>query len=341
MTGPASAPKLLADIGGTNARFAVLGEDGEIAHFETLACGDYPDLASAAAAYLESLGLATAPREAAFAIAAPVSLTGISDDVTFTNLAWSFSVAQTKERLALARLEVVNDFTAIALALPHLETSDLEQVGGGTAQEDGVKAVLGPGTGLGVSGLVPSSSSSSPSSPPCPSSSLSGDWTPLASEGGHVTMAAANDRESAVLGILRGKFGHVSAERLLSGPGLVNIAGALAQLESKSGADKTPDEITRRALSGECGLCAEALDMFCAMLGTVAADLALTLGARGGVYIAGGIVPRLGPAFAASPFRGRFEDKGRYSDYLPQIPSWVITRDAPAFAGLRALILQG
>lgn len=331
MTGPASAPKLLADIGGTNARFAVLGEDGEVAHFETLACGDYPDLASAAAAYLESLGLATAPtapQEAAFAIAAPVPLVNASDSLTFTNLAWSFSVAQTKERLALARLEVVNDFTAIALALPHLETGDLEQVGGGTAQEDGVKAVLGPGTGLGVSGLVPS-----PLSPT--------DWTPLASEGGHVTMAAANDRESAALGILRRKFGHVSAERLLSGPGLVNIAGALAELESKSGADKTPDEITRRALSGECGLCAEALDMFCAMLGTVAADLALTLGARGGVYIAGGIVPRLGPALAASPFRGRFEDKGRYSDYLPQIPTWVITRDAPAFAGLRALLLQG
>ncbi len=328
MAGPAPAPKLLADIGGTNARFAVLGEDGEIAHFETLACGDYPDLASAAAAYLESLGLATAPVEAAFAIAAPVSLTETGDHVTFTNLAWSFSVAQTREHLSLARLEVANDFTAIALALPHLEAGEVEQVGGGTAQEDGVKAVLGPGTGLGVSGLVPSSSSP-------------GGWTPLASEGGHVTMAAANDRESAVLGILRGKFGHVSAERLLSGPGLVNIAGALAQLESKSGADKTPDEITRRALSGECVLCAEALDIFCAMLGTVAADLALTLGARGGVYIAGGIVPRLGPAFAASPFRGRFEDKGRYSDYLPQIPTSVITRDAPAFAGLKALILRG
>ncbi len=327
MTGPAPAPKLLADIGGTNARFALLGKDGEIAHFKTLACGDYPDLTNAAAAYLESLGLTTPPTEAAFAVAAPAPLTGSDDGVTFTNLAWSFSVAETKERLALARLEVINDFTAIALALPHLGTSDLEQVGGGTAQANGVKAVLGPGTGLGVSGLVPS-----------PSSSLSPsltNWTPLASEGGHVTMAAANDRESSVLAVLRGKFGHVSAERLLSGPGLVNMAGALAELENKSGTDKTPDEITRRALSGECGLCAEALDMFCAMLGTVAADLALTLGARGGVYIAGGIVPRLGPAFAASSFRGRFEDKGRYSDYLPQIPTSVITRSPPPFLKLQ------
>ena len=332
----APAPKLLADIGGTNARFALLGEDGEITRFETLACGDYPGPAAAAAAYLQSLGLAAAPMEAAFAVAAPVPLQEAGDSVTLTNRAWSLSVAETKDHLSLARLHVVNDFTAIALALPHLETSDMEQVGGGTAQEGGVKAVLGPGTGLGVSGLVPSSSSS-----PSPS----GSWTPLASEGGHATMAAANDRESAVLAVLRGKLGHVSAERLLSGPGLVAIAGALAQLENQPDPDetpaKTPDEITRRGLSGEDGLCAEALDMFCAMLGTVAADLALTLGARGGIYIGGGIVPRLGPAFATSPFRARFEDKGRYSDYLAGVPSWVITRDVPAFAGLKALLLQG
>ena len=338
MAEPAPAPKLLADMGGTNARFALLGEDGKITRFETLACGEYPGPAAAAAAYLQSLGLAAAPMEAAFAVAAPVPLQKAddSDSVTLTNRAWSLSVAETKDCLSLVRLHVVNDFTAIALALPHLKTSDLEQVGGGTAQEGGVKAVLGPGTGLGVSGLVPSSSSS-----PSPSR----NWTPLASEGGHATMAAANDRESAVLAVLRGKLGHVSAERLLSGPGLVAIAGALAQLENQPDPDeppaKTPDEITRRGLSGEDGLCAEALDMFCAMLGTVAADLALTLGARGGIYIGGGIVPRLGPAFATSSFRARFEDKGRYSDYLAGVPSWVITRDVPAFEGLKALLLRG
>lgn len=328
MAEPAQAPKLLADIGGTNARFALLDEDGGIARIRTLACGDYPDLGTAAAAYLQSLGLAAAPREAAFAVAAPVPLRGQGqsqgDSVTFTNRAWSFSVAETGKRLSLTRLEVVNDFTAIALALPHLGERDLDRVGGGTAQEDGVKAVLGPGTGLGVSGLVPSSSGG----------------VPLAGEGGHVTMAAADDRESAVLGILRGKFGHVSAERLLSGPGLVNIAGALAEMENRPPPADSPDDVTRLGLSGECGLCAEALDMFCAMLGTVAADLALTLGARGGVYIAGGIVPRLGSMFASSPFRARFEDKSRYSDYLPDIPTWVITHDAPAFPGLKAHLGQ-
>ena len=321
-------------MGGTNARFALLDAEGRIAHFKTLACADYPDPAAAAAAYLKSLGLdtvSTAPQEAAFAIAAPVPLTdqaqSQSDNLIFTNLAWSFSVAETRKRLSLARLEVINDFTAIALALPHLETGDLELVGNGTAQEDGAKAVLGPGTGLGVSGLVPS---------PSPS----GSWTPLVSEGGHVTMAAANDRESAVLGILRGEFVHVSAERLLSGPGLVSIAGALAKLENKPAPADRPDHITRQGLSGEDSLCAEALDMFCAMLGTVAADLTLTLGARGGIYIAGGIIPKLGPAFASSPFRARFEDRGRYSDYLQDVPTWVITHDAPAFSGLKILFSQ-
>ena len=322
MARPAQTPKLLADIGGTNARFALLDKDSGIVHFQTLTSGDYPDLSTAAVAYLESLGLAASPREAAFAVAAPVPLRGMDDSVTFTNRAWSLSIAEVKKRLALTRLEVVNDFTAIALALAHLGEHDLDQVGDGREEKDGVKAVLGPGTGLGISGFVPSSSGG----------------VPLASEGGHVTIAATNDRESVVLGILREKFGHVSAERMLSGQGLVNIAGALAKIENKSTPAETPDDITRDGLSGECRLCAETLQMFCSMLGTVAADLALTLGARGGVYIAGGIVPRLGPMFADTLFRARFEDKGRYSDYLSDIPTWVITHDTPAFLGLKAFL---
>jgi len=160
----------------------------------------------------------------------------------------------------------------------------------------------------------------------------------VSGEGGHATLAPANDRESAVLAVLRRRFGHVSAERAVSGPGLVNLFSAVAEIEGVAAPQATPAGIVRRALDGSSAFCAEALAMFCAMLGTVAGDLALTFGARGGVYIGGGMVPRLGTYFAESPFRERFESKGRYSGYVASIPTFVITRDYAALLGLAALL---
>lgn len=182
--------------------------------------------------------------------------------------------------------------------------------------------MIGPGTGLGVSGLVQGATG----------------WAALAGEGGHVTMAPVDDRESAVLSQLRQRFSHVSAERVISGQGLVNLHGALTRLDGREPDPLTPADVANRGLDGGDPVCVEALGMFCGMLGTIAGNLALTLGARGGVYIAGGIVPRLVEQLGKSEFRRRFEAKGRYNQYLAAIPTFVITAQLPAFRGLKYVL---
>ncbi len=313
--GTGNAPTLLADIGGTNARFALGEKDGTIHAIKSLVCRDYASPADAAQNYLDALPLAARPKRAAFALASPVS----GDDVDMTNHPWAFSIEKTRMELGLDRLEALNDFTAVALCIPHLTGRDVLQIGRGEAVANAPIAVLGPGTGLGVSALIPAG----------------GDWFPLASEGGHATMAAVTAREQKILETLRDTFGHVSGERVLSGPGLVNLHDAISHLNgSGPPAPATPAEIADRALCATCPVCKETLDVFFEMLGTTASNLALSLGARGGVFIAGGIVPKLADAFSNSGFRRRFEDKGRFKDYLSAIPTFVITHEFPAFLGL-------
>jgi glucokinase len=305
------ATQLLADIGGTNARFA-LCVDGNVHSEQVLACADFPDIDTAARQYLRSV--AAQPDEGAIAVAAPLH----GDLVRMTNHVWQFSVQAVRQALGFNRLIVLNDFTALALSLRHLPTQDLQQVGGGPGVASAPIALIGPGTGLGVSGLVP----------------MQNHWIPLQGEGGHVTMAASNDREAAVLQNLRERLGHVSAERVLSGPGLLNLYQALCALEGVTPRLNTPAEITELGLARRDKQAHASLEMFCAMLGTIASNLALTLGAVGGVYIGGGIVPRLQGFFAQSAFRQRFEDKGRYETYLAPIPVWVIRSEMPAMIGL-------
>lgn len=313
-----TATRLIADIGGTNARFAIY-RGSMLADAMVLACADFPSPAAAAAHYLTTLGRGHArPTEAAFAIAGPIT----GDLVVMTNHVWRFSLAATKRELGLERLFVMNDFTALAMAVPHLPRNELDTIGFGQAVSDAPIALIGPGTGLGVSGLLPIGPADARY------------WLPLQGEGGHSTMAAMNDREAAVLSYLRRRFTHVSAERVISGPGLVNLYSALCALEGRVPDALEPADITQRAIQGSDRVCRETLDMVCAMLGTVAANLVLTLGALGGVYIGGGIVPKLGRMFASSPFRDRFEDKGRYSDYLAAVPSYVIRTEHAAFIGL-------
>lgn len=318
MTSDPSLPGLIADIGGTNARFALSLPGQEAQSARVLACAAYRGPAEAAAAYLDQIHPAERPRRAAFAVASPIT----GDVVDMTNHPWTFSIAETRNSLGLDSLKVVNDFTAVALSIPRLGDADHVAVGGGKAVPGAPIAVIGPGTGLGVSALVPAGS----------------QWTALATEGGHVTMAAFTEREADVLERLRRDFDHVSAERVISGPGLVNLYNALSQLSRRKPEALTPDIISERGLSRSCPVCAEALDMFFAMLGTVSGNLALSLGARGGVYIAGGIIPRMIGAFTASAFRRRFEDKGRFNDYLGAIPVQVITHPYPAFLGLAGLV---
>ena len=308
---------LVADIGGTNARFARVGADGRPYAERSLPGADFPGLTAAARAYLDATG-GPRPVRAAVAVATPVT----GDWIQFTNSDWSFSTEAARRELGLERLTILNDFTALALALPLLGPDERRTVGGGAAAPEAPIGLIGAGTGLGVSGLV-----------------WSGErWIPLQTEGGHVTFAAADERKWAVGRILQRKFGHVSPERLLSGPGLVNLHAALAELEGWPAEPLDPADITDRGLTGACPHCRDVLDLFCGALGAAAGNLALTLGARGGVYIGGGIVPRLGDFFDRSAFRARFEAKGRFGGYLATIPTWVITAAHPALRGVAAAL---
>ncbi len=317
MTAP-GAPWLVGDIGATNARFALMSPQRELLHTRIFACRDHPTIEDALALYLGERGDLPRPHMGALAVAAAVA----GDRIAMTNHPWSFSVSALRARFGFERLEVINDFTAVALALPYLGEKDRLAVGGGSPAAGAPLAVLGAGSGLGVSGLIPSG----------------GRWIPLTGEGGHATMAPADQRESALIDHLRRHFDHVSAERLLSGPGIVNIYQGLAALSGVPARAYTAAEITDPATGAADPLCREATTLFCAMLGTMAGNLALTLGARGGVYIAGGIAPKLGPVFLASPFRERFEAKGRMRRYLAAIPTYLIVHPFPAFLGCAALL---
>lgn len=310
-------PRLLADVGGTNARFAIETSPRQFDAVAVLPCSGYPSLGAAAAAYLNSGAVsahAAGIRHAAIAIANPVD----GDAISMTNHTWSFSTAALREELDLSTLLVVNDFTALAMALPHLRPSQRVRVGGGVELPGRTIGLVGPGTGLGVSGIVP----------------VDGRWSALASEGGHASFAPADDIEIAIMQQLWHDFGHASAERLLSGPGLELIYRVI------SGQALEAAQITERALAGADADCARTIDCFCGVLGSVAGNVALTLGATGGMYIGGGIVPRLGALFAASPFRARFEAKGRLQPYLEKIPTFLITEQYPAFLGVSAILSE-
>ena len=322
--GFSGGPRLLADIGGTNARFALELAPGKIELIEVLACADYPTLAAALQAYLagpavQAAGLG-AIRDGAIAIANPVT----GDLVRMTNHHWEFSIEALRQECGFSTLVVVNDFTALARSLPLLSDEQKYRVGGGTALAGSPLGLIGAGTGLGVSGLIPSADS----------------WTALLSEGGHVSFSPINETEIAILRFAWREFEHVSAERLMSGVGIELIYRALADHTDMPFEPIAAPEITRRALAGECTLCDEVIEAFCCMLGTIAGNLAITLGAQGGIYIGGGIVPRLGQRFDRSGFRARFEHKGRFAGYLAQVPTFVITAQYPAFVGVSAILAE-
>ena len=314
---PPAYPRWLGDIGGTNARFGwQAGADTPITDVHVLPCAEYAGLFEAATAYLALAGK-TAPPSAAFGIANPVT----GDAIAMTNHHWRFSVDALRGQLGLQRLLLLNDFTALALSLTTLADGNKLQVGGGTASPDAAIGLIGPGTGLGVSGLLPLGHQNK--------------WIPIAGEGGHVTLSATNDAEFELIKHLQKRYGHVSGERVVSGTGLVDLYHALGDLHGGSAREiVTAAQVLERATLEPGSRAVEAIDMFCAFLGSAAGDLALTLGARGGIYIGGGIVPRLGERFNASPFRARFEDKGRFKTYLEKVPTWVINSHvSPALAG--------
>jgi glucokinase len=294
---------LVGDIGATYARFALVQPDGKLSNMRAIPCEDYASIGEALSAYLGEIGGAP-PTQAVLAVAS----SPMGDKVSLTNSPWTFSIEELRQRTGVRRLSVVNDLYAHAAAVPHLSKEDRIQVGSGVAVADAPVGIIAPGTGLGVGALVPTASGP----------------LPLGGEGGHVTMPPADARESAVLDLVRRRYDHVSAERVLSGPGLMNLYNALCDLSNAPASPLTAIQITDPRGGATDAYAQEATDMFCAMLGTVAGNLALTLGARGGIYIAGGIIPKLGDRFAQSQFRARFEAKGRFRGYLATIPTYVI-----------------
>ncbi len=322
-------PWLVADIGGTNARFGWVGGPGQtVQHVRVLPVTQHANPAEAAKAYLLQLAevepAAPAPRSAAFAVATAID----GDQIELTNAHWSFSRAQTRAALGLELLLLLNDFEALALSLPRLMAQQLRQWPSAPATLQPpvhTLAVIGPGTGLGVAGVTPTPDG----------------WLALPGEGGHATLAAADDFEAALLAHVRRDFEHVSAERLLSGIGLPVLHGAVAQVLGSAVAQAlTTEAIVERALAGQDPVCERTIDAFCALLGSFAGNVALTLGARGGVFVGGGIVPRLGERFFASGFRARFEAKGRFRSYLEPIPTVLITDTLAALAGAAQAIEQ-
>ncbi|UYN94602.1 MAG: glucokinase [Enhydrobacter sp.] len=307
---------LLSDIGATRARFAVLFS-GVVGPVTSLDVSDYATAADAVAEFLRRGGGGEKFDGAVFGVAGPVD----GPRCAMTNARWVVDAIELQQRFALGPVRIINDLAALALALPHLGRADLRSIGPEEGRPGEPLAIVAPGTGLGMACL------------------LRGGYGArvLTSEGGHASLAAGSAREAALVTILHRRFGHVSAERVLSGSGLVNLYEAIAELEGARPERRTPAQVTRAAVEGSCARSREALDAFCGFLGAVAGNAALMFGARGGVYIGGGIVPRIVDHLAVTSFRARFEAKGRFHRYLAAIPTKVVMKPDPAFVGLAAL----
>lgn len=316
---------LIGDIGATNARFAVL-QDGVPTSIQVLPVASYASLHDAIQAYFDGLDKADLrrPKIGALAVAGPVT----GDFLSFTNHPWSFSISGLAKELNFNHLDVINDFVAVALAVPRIGPGDRRQVGSGSPEPGAPVGIIGPGSGLGVSIVVPVAENGGTT-----------HWVPLSGEGGHVTLPSITDRETALIAWLhRTGRTHVSAETLICGKGLTTLHAGLSALDGAAPSHPQPADVARTAISGEDPIAVEAVDIFCALLGTIAGNLALTAGARGGVYIAGGIVPKMGEFFDRSQFRPRFVAKGRMRTFLEPIPTYVVTEAYPAFLGLAELV---
>jgi glucokinase len=320
---------LVGDIGGTNARFALVKPGSvTLSHILTLETADFPGIEAAIQCYSRQMGVSGIHR-ACLALACPVT----DDDIVMTNNHWVFHRQQLMNHLGLQQLKLVNDFTAMALGMLQVPGQDLVDVHiGHTAvchsqaeghwYEQGTRLVIGPGTGLGVSGLVP----------------VQGGWVPLSGEGGHVSFAPTSAAEYAILQGMQQRYGRVSVERLLSGQGLLDMYQILAQIHGLDAECATPASISQQAQQDEHSLGRRTLTHFFEILGAVVGDQALTLGARGGVYLCGGILPRVKELFLASQFHAAMINKGRFQHYLEDVPVWLCVADNPGLLGAAAAL---
>jgi glucokinase len=315
-----SARTLIADVGGTFARFALTDAQCSLNAVEVLRCDEFDGILEAIKAYLHHVN-GPAPRRAGIAIATPVT----QDAVRMTNHHWQFSIRDLEAKLALEKLTVVNDFVALAMSIPLLGAGQTHQIGPGYPRPGGTIAIVGPGTGLGVAGLIPIEN---------------GRWQALPSEGGHMSFAPQDDLELEILDFAQREFVHVSFERLVSGPGLALLYRALAALEGENCEALDASAIVGLAQSNQDPLASQAIALFCRIFGSFAANIALTMGAVGGVYLGGGMIDRLGKLFDHHLFRARFEAKGRYRTYLHDIPTSVICAPHPALLGMISIVNQ-
>lgn len=304
---------LVGDIGGTNARFALLRSGQvELEAIAVLPCRDYHNLDSAIADYLRRVDVDRVT-QACLAVASPVR----DARVRMTNNHWNFDTEEIRLQFQWRAFKVINDFTAMALGLPRVAADQLVHVCGGPGDSRRPRLVMGPGTGLGVSGLVP----------------FTNGWVPLMSEGGHVDFAPVGDAEVAILSILKARFGRVSVERILCGQGLLSLYRAHAEIQGRPAPLDKPEKITAAAVGNADPLARHTLQHFCEILGRVAGNAALTLGSTGGVYLCGGILPRFLDFFLESPFRNGFEDKGRMRPLMESTPVYVVTDDHTGLLG--------
>jgi len=311
---------LVVDVGGTRLRFAIATNQGDRVAIDRAVerrAEDYPNFYAALAEYLSTIRELW-PKRVALAVAAPVA----GDEVVLTNRDWRIRGPALSERFGFEQAILVNDFVALANAIPLIPAAGRRRIGNGRAAPGAPSALLGPGTGLGVAIMVQA-----------PSGQIV-----VASEGGHASFAPETERETALARGLQWRHGHVSWERLLSGPGIAQIYEILAELDQGIGVALAPELVSARALQGADRLAVEALQMFAGLLGSFAGNLALTAGARGGVFLGGGILPQLADFLDGSTFRARFEAKGRFADYLSTIPTTLILEGEPTLLGLAATL---
>lgn len=315
MTTASDQTLLVGDVGGTNARFALarmVAGRPVLEHQQSFPAEAHPTFLGGVKAFID--GCDVKPSGGVIAVAGPVA----DGEIDLTNSPWRVSETQL-QTLGLNPVRLINDFEALAWGAPVVPDDMLGSLGGPSEGEPNTAiAVLGPGTGFGVSALIRDSQ---------------GREMAMPSEGGHASFAPGDDVEDEILRILRRRYDRVSIERLICGPGLLNMHRALAEIDGRESHIDDPALITREALDNPNSPCGATLARFCAILGSVAGDIALTTGARGGVYIAGGIAPRILPFLKASPFRERFERKGRFQDYMAAIPTRVILHKQPALLG--------
>ena len=311
-------PYIVADIGGTNVCLGLVSgrnettADYEICELWSQSTEKFDGFESCLDAYIATL-TGQHPTNACIAIAGPIT----ADRVQMTNQNWEFSISGLRKKFGLKRLEVINDFAALAYSTLNVSAHNLTVVHAGTPVADAPRAIIGLGTGLGIAALVPTAAG----------------WQPVPGEGGHIAFAPYNGKTAQILELIRHDMEYVCAESLLSGPGLARLHQELAVIEGRATEALSPEQITAHAVAGTDPACRETLDLFCHLLGRIAGDVSLIYGARGGVFLGGGILPRIEPILLESDFMDGFQSKGVMRDYLVNVPVYLMTGQHPALLG--------